>query len=77
MAVVMQRDVKKLTTQKNESNSCSEREVIMGTTKHQNGGINGNVRNFDSVSSMKVNVTWRKWQITAAILVATQVAGQL
>ena len=73
----MQKEVKKLTVQKNESNSCSERMVTMESKKHQNGKTNGNVKNFDFVSNTKINVTWRKWQITAAILVATQVAGQL
>ena len=47
----------------------------MGTKTHQNGKTNGNVKNFILVSETKVNVTWKKWQITAAILVATQVAG--
>ena len=73
----MQREVKKLTAQKNESNSCSEKEMIMGTKKHQNGNVDGNVKKFDFVSYTKINTTWKKWHITAAILVATQVAGQL
>lgn len=49
----------------------------MGTKKHQNGNVDGNVKKFDFVNYTKINATWKKWQITAAILVATQVAGQL
>ena len=64
-----------MATQKNESNSCSEREVIMGTKTHQNGKTNSNVKNFSLASETKVNITWKKWHVTAAILVATQVAG--
>lgn len=71
----MHKAAKKMATQKNESNSCSEREVIMGTKTHQNGKTNSNVKNFSLASETKVNITWKKWHVTAAILVATQVAG--
>jgi len=49
----------------------------MGTKKHQSSNVDGNVKWFDFVSYAKINTTWKKWQITAVILVATQVAGQL
>jgi hypothetical protein len=73
----MHKGVKQLTNPNNKSTLCSEREVSMGPKKHQNSENNGKVKNFEMVSDSKVTVTWNKWRITAAILVATQVAGQL